>query len=397
MSKSYGGLAREQGATRRVRYSAANDNQPSGGVRRPMNDNVPPEIYRAAREAAVAYYADRLGRVASHAALPLRYLDLAQGIDDWMAAAAMPQFVPNRWMVANLKQVCVSGGTITHWAQVNGIPAALCGVGGQALGNGYPLSDILAGNQPAWTASGNFAIFLTQRFEVAPGQYRHTIRHQWQHTGTSPNPGGDARLRPRPYAFAPSPTAMVNPNLMRALPSAEPVVSVVPDAAPTTSVPSAQIWSSSAPRVRLGVSPRRPADHGTKERKALSKGQALAIALFRALDQTSEAAEIVDAFFEALPKDVQKRWSRNRPNRQFIDAAGQYGIDGADWKMQALYYNWDKVDLDQAVKNVIWNHYEDKLYGAIHRNLPRNTINALAPGEKAIAKALSELRDWLEW
>lgn len=395
MSKSYGGLAREQGATRRVHYSAANDNRRSG-VQAPANDNVTPDIYKSARAAAVAYYADRAGRYVGRYALPFKYINLAEDVGDYVAAAANPTYVIRSDIAQYFQLVCANRSIpVTHQALINGVPAALCGVGGQALGAGYPLDYV---DPPGNFGGGaNRAYFLTRRSEVAPGQYRHQIAVQWQRSVNAYNPGGKF-LTPRPNVYLPvSVNPTVNPNLMRMLPS-QPLVTVpVPDPAPTSSVPSAQIWSSSAPRVRVGVSPRRPAENGTKERKALSKGQALSIALFRALDQVSEAAEIVDAFFEALPKDVQKRWSKDRPNRQFLDAAGQYGIDGADWKMQAIYYNWDKVDLDQAVKNVIWNHYEDKLYGAIHRNLPRNTVNALSPGERQIAEAISELRDWLEW
>jgi hypothetical protein len=103
------------------------------------------------------------------------------------------------------------------------------------------------------------------------------------------------------------------------------------------------------------------------------KGKAgkLAAEMFNVLDKLSEAAEVVDSFYQALPKDVRKRW--NRPERPG-DQMGQYGAEGADWKLQALYHNWEKVDMNEAIKNVLANQLEDKLYGEAHRAKDRLTF-----------------------
>lgn len=95
-----------------------------------------------------------------------------------------------------------------------------------------------------------------------------------------------------------------------------------------------------------------------KQRKAITKTRAIAIGLYRAVDAASEGAEIIGAVFDALPDDVKKRWKE--PDRMG-DSFGQYGLGGADWKLRALWYNWHKVDVEQAVKNIIKNQLSDSI------------------------------------
>lgn len=105
---------------------------------------------------------------------------------------------------------------------------------------------------------------------------------------------------------------------------------------------------------------------------------------FLIADRISEGAEVVDALFEALPKDVQKRWDCNR-SVAFIDKAGQYGIDNADCKARAVFHNSHLIDGADAIRNIIANMTEDQLIGALHKRLPRNLINASEDGQRAYA------------
>ena len=97
----------------------------------------------------------------------------------------------------------------------------------------------------------------------------------------------------------------------------------------------------------------------------MSRTARIGIALAKSMDRISESSEIVDAVFRALPQDVQDRWSAGRPDQRnmFGDQAGQYGVGGADWKLEALWHNWHKVDVPTAIANIIKNEAEDKLYG----------------------------------
>lgn len=127
-------------------------------------------------------------------------------------------------------------------------------------------------------------------------------------------------------------------------------------------------------------------------------------ALYRALDKVSESAEVVDALYDALPDDVKKRWSKGRKKRGAVDNFGQYGIDGADWKAQALWHNWDKLDAVEAIKNIVKNQLEDTIIGNINARLPKQVGNAftreiaggkqLAP-EQWVSKKVDELFDAL--
>lgn len=143
-----------------------------------------------------------------------------------------------------------------------------------------------------------------------------------------------------------------------------------------------------APKVRQ-VPPHRRTKPKFRERQKKVRGPLFAF--FAIADAISEAAEVVDALFEALPESVQKRWSKGRTARKFIDNAGQYGIDGADWKLQAVFHNFHLIDGAEAVKNIIANQAEDKLIGSLHKNLPKNFINANEDGQKAYAKLVDEL------
>lgn len=141
------------------------------------------------------------------------------------------------------------------------------------------------------------------------------------------------------------------------------------------------------PRPSIDPVQREPPREREKQRKVVTKTAAIGIALFRALDRISESAEIVDAIYDALPDDVKKRWKQpGKPGDNF----GQYGIDGADWKLRALYYNWHKVDVEQAIKNIIKNELQDQTIGRIQAGLPVNTGQAFSQGEREFAQLLDE-------
>lgn len=213
-----------------------------------------------------------------------------------------------------------------------------------------------------------------------------------------------------------APDGMPDPNVQRGEPGngpANPGGAPAPAPAPTSGPnPDIGSWPTNGPaewsmtftpgaRIPTPTPTRTVPGEPNKERKVMARSKALLVALFNALDTISEAAEVVDSFYEALPESVRKRWEKNhaRPDAPFIDNAGQYGIDGADWKARALYYNWHKVDLDLAVRNVIKNGVEDRLLGDIHKRLPANTINALSPTKDMdpFIKISKEIDKWMDY
>lgn len=154
---------------------------------------------------------------------------------------------------------------------------------------------------------------------------------------------------------------------------------------------------------------REPPRRGENQRKVITKTKAIGIALYKALNAVSESAEVVDAVYDALPADVRKRWEKERfPDARWVrdkntgkwervgverpgDNFGQYGIDGADWKLQALYYNWHKVDVEKAIKNIIKNELSDRVIGGIQAGLPKNSGAAHSQGEMELGQSLD---DW---
>lgn len=131
----------------------------------------------------------------------------------------------------------------------------------------------------------------------------------------------------------------------------------------------------------------KPPKKRTRERK--QKGPLNTI--LNALDIVSEASEFVGAFYDALPDDVKEKWDQK--GRGLIDNAGQYGIDGADYKLNALWHNWHKVDIEQAIKNVIANELQDKILGKYQQALPKNIGHVADAGSLGLNELITLFND----
>lgn len=150
--------------------------------------------------------------------------------------------------------------------------------------------------------------------------------------------------------------------------------------------------------------PTRP-DRRTRERKVKGPLQTV----LKILDIVSEGSELVGAFYDALPKETRQKWEEAYAgghyakvggkwkwiidSRGLIDNAGQYGIDGADWKARALWHNWHKVDIEQAIKNVIANEFQDKILGQYQRLLPKNIGHVADAGSLGLNDLINLFND----
>jgi hypothetical protein len=198
----------------------------------------------------------------------------------------------------------------------------------------------------------------------------------------------------------------IDPNLLRYAPTETPQLVQEPEL-----IPELKTWEFADPngpaRIYNDVSPRAPPQPREKDKKTISKSAAFAAKVFKALDDVSELSEIVSVFYDALPKQVRKdyekelgfhwvhtkkgKWVWAKPQnlrRTFLDNAGQYGVDGADWKMTAIWRFWDKVDTDKAFRGLINNQTQDFVYGQIYKNTPKQLGKAGDDGFK-------QLNDWL--
>jgi hypothetical protein len=153
------------------------------------------------------------------------------------------------------------------------------------------------------------------------------------------------------------------------------------------------------------ITKREPPHGGVKERKTITRSKKFAALLFKALDKISESCEVVDAIYETLPKKTKKRWEAKQAahaafgnvnggtRAAMLDNAGQYGLDGCDWKAEAIYHNAHAIDPCKSAVGIIKNHYEDIFIGRLQADRPVNTGNAVAAGDKAFAKWLNEQLD----
>lgn len=266
---------------------------------------------------------------------------------------------------------------------------------GNACPSGAPFVDCIAGQ--AISAIGNFQ--WGEPMQFYPSVLRNGFWYQY-------NVGGGPTVRHKhwrsyrrvtssalPYEipFVPVNWAPLvpDPNPIRGMPGApSPDLPIVPT--PTPEAPFQWVWDSgpaNSPRPRPRPSGKRPPPAGVKEKK--TRTRKLMVAFFEVMDAVSENSEVINGFYEALPDSVQDKWGcAKRKGRQFIDSAGQYGIDHVDCKLQALWHNWHKVDAGLAIMNVAKNLTEDQLYGLLHRHLPPGAMQAM-PDDTGKA--------WNEW
>lgn len=215
-----------------------------------------------------------------------------------------------------------------------------------------------------------------------------------------------------------------NPNVMRAMPSVRPRPSdltvVQPDfgiapksdaetladmlGSPVRTPPSRFGWSfgpeGKTPTKPIGI---RPPKAGEREPpKGLSKSQRVGIALFGALDDISELSELVDAFYGALPDEIQDKTDCTAA-RGLLDTAGQYGIDNADCKIQAIVRYAAQIDTEVAVRNIVANFLQDRVIGDINKHLPPGTARAInafeydKDGNPTETGGLQKVNEILEW
>ena len=158
------------------------------------------------------------------------------------------------------------------------------------------------------------------------------------------------------------------------------------------------------------------------ESKYKSRRRRISLKVLKALDTVSEWAELVDAMYQALPRDVRRKWEAKRLGAHWVrdfktgklkwwvppsipghigarvlnvDQFGQYGIEGAHWKVQALANNWQAMDAKAAVDNIARNLVEDSIHGGIHRVLPKGSGMALNPALGQFGKDLNSYLDSL--
>ena len=244
-------------------------------------------------------------------------------------------------------------------------------IAGQAPGSGFYLN-IGSGNE-MWRISD-----LTKwwSYEVAGGGVvRAQQRESWVRI-RAPDPAfpPDAELVPATEFAPPAP----NPNWLRSRPNA-PSPAITAQPAPEAPPPVAVTVGNAPPQASRALSPVAPTLRGPPDHKVVPRTTRAASFISKVLGSASEAGEVVEAVYKALPQDVRTRWERGR-DRDPRPFGGQYAVSSdVTWQLQAIYYNWSRLDAVKAIQNLGANYVEDMVlgtaYGSQDRLRPRN-----APG-----------------
>lgn len=240
---------------------------------------------------------------------------------------------PQVWVVPGEYNLCCgspTGNDVVRQSISSCSPfvAGLCGLTGQALTD-----------QP----TGRGLIF-GDRYEVTPGVTRVTIRGVY----ASPLPG----LKPLPVSH---PTIVWGNIGM--MPAARPQVFRPVDTAVDAPAPAGVGGDM--------IGGYAPAGRRVKERKGRAQ-KVVAIAAKYAFEAT-EMTDLIDNLYDALPKEIRDNVV---PTGKLSSTArlypGKY-VTAFD-KAMALYRSWNKLNVPDAVRNVIINHFEDKIIGGLSRN-----------------------------
>lgn len=264
---------------------------------------------------------------------------------------------------------------------------------GQAIGGNPEGGDMYVTGKGEYI--GSFPAFLDRPCNSFWWQYvtgGGIVRHKHWRTYRRLS-GAQTEEPPQVVPFLQTLVPAFDPNVMRGLPSLQPALQTALQQATETETETetetlTKAVSFSSTGLKQPVRPvrRAPPRRNSKHKKSMTVAKWLGPLVFGALDTISEFSEIVGAIYDSLPDHIKKQY--DQPGRGLTDAAGQYGIDGVDWKAEALWDHWDKIDPEKAVKNILNNVAQDELLGLLHKHLPVNQGQAFEGAFKHINKAL---------
>ena len=99
------------------------------------------------------------------------------------------------------------------------------------------------------------------------------------------------------------------------------------------------------------IFPQRPP--GPKEKEQKNRSTPKGAKLFSKLIQVTEALDALDAMYEALPEELRKRLKKENGGKELTPQQ----------KWRALYQNWQLLNGDIALRNLLKNQIEDALVG----------------------------------
>lgn len=104
----------------------------------------------------------------------------------------------------------------------------------------------------------------------------------------------------------------------------------------------------------------RPAPQGTKERKFIANVRAASF-LGRVLNFTTESMDMVTAVWEAIPPRYRASQKYSKKKGKWVQIYQPLPQE----KMKELWQHFDKVDVNEAIKNIAVNQLEDAAIGKL--------------------------------
>lgn len=331
-------------------FTPANDNRPRVRPPMPANDNVPggwrPRVPPGLGRRAAYMMAARAG---------LRFVPIVGAI---LTAAELLQLAGHLLGMLNLPEQ-VPDGFIKHKCPPPLEPFWIYSLQGNLCGNynennPTPLEGDFIADAP-WPGMPSF--YEWGRRTTFPSQI---VRAYYERVG----PIGDTRIWPErtipqpliPFLpwFDPL-TPPLQPQLEPVpLPVRRPVYDPFPN--PETDIPPE---GYNPPRGRIdsppsaGPAPQQAQRPGRreKERKVMANSTARRL-LGWALSQYSEVGDLVDALYDALPNEFQ-----NDADKTIVD------------KIQTMYKHWDKVDMAEAMGNIVNDQVTDPKFAEAFKKM----------------------------
>lgn len=260
------------------------------------------------------------------------------------------------------------------------------GPGGFTVGNGFNRTDKCSGGPGVITRSGRWLNPCVSHYGSVVSEWGNTTYtyHNVDWADVHPVFGWPMHWPLARFTRSPGHVGEPNPQIKPYLPvSPTPQFPVVPQN-PTIPVPFRPAWNhpdtnfgpqpmteSSPDRPRpippLPGPPHKPRPPGPGEKEKKVRVPAPLMGAFRAATAVTEAIDLVDALWDALPKKHQKGVKKSgRTDKRARLGEGVAYSTPLD-KAQHILKNWKHLNPTEAVKNIMYNHFEDKVIGGLNR------------------------------
>lgn len=163
--------------------------------------------------------------------------------------------------------------------------------------------------------------------------------------------------QPHPHPQSRGNTLPVGDPFAQRLPAVDPMLlmpqSFAPDPAPipwkaipeVPTLPPSERGHDSRPRPRYRHR-RTPPRRNERERK--TKVRSAAALALKGVHHLGEALDLLDALWNALPKEIRAKYGKNPSPQE---------------RGEALWDHWDELDMSDLMFELLWNHYGDKVWG----------------------------------